>query len=205
MNKIFLLLFIGLGQITYGQINKEKALSEAQEAIKNIMKRTLTILIFLFLLVGNNVFAQSNDIKEAKYSQAINKYNLDKDCGDGGQQEINFCLSIAEKKILNILQVKYDCLIAYCDGQISKYSISAKDSSILTDLKKQKQLLISSQTAWRKLADENASFWEIGGGTITPMYVAQSFIKDIKDRLIWLDDIIEEEGQGNVKEVLKCK
>ena len=48
-------------------------------------------------------------------------------------------------------------------------------------------------------------FGRLGGGTITPMYVAQSLIKDEKDRLIWLDSIIEEEGQGDETEVLKCE
>jgi hypothetical protein len=51
----------------------------------------------------------------------------------------------------------------------------------------------------------NASYYESGGGTITPMLSAQSIIKDFRDRLEWLDNLIEEEGQGNQAKVLKCK
>ncbi len=140
----------------------------------------------------------------AQDSISYDKYNFDKDCYNGGQQEVNYCLSNVSVKLSKIVQNKYECLIAYFDLKIKKYS-SSKDTSIVADYIKEKQFLISSQVTWRKLADENASFWEIGGGTITPMYVAQSLIKDEKDRLIWLDSIIEEEGQGDETEVLKCE
>ena len=140
----------------------------------------------------------------AQDSISNDKYNFDKDCYNGGQQDVNYCLSNVSDTLSKIVQLKYECLIAYFDLKIKKHSFS-KDTSIVADYIKEKQFLVSSQITWRKLADENASFWEIGGGTITPMYVAQSLIKDEKDRLIWLDSIIVEEGQGDETEVLKCE
>jgi uncharacterized protein YecT (DUF1311 family) len=168
------------------------------------MKPTLTILILLFLFSDIKVYSQNKVPTSPQQSQSNEKYNFDKDCGDGGQQDINYCLSEAEKKLIKILQIKYECLIAYFDKEIKEYSSSVKDRSILVDLKQEKQFLISSQIAWRKLADENASFWGLGGGTQMPMYVAESLIKDTKDRLKWLDNVIEE-GQGPVNEVLNCE
>ncbi len=169
------------------------------------MIRTAVILFFFFFLSESKVYSQNKNKKVTRYHATIDNYNLDKYCYQGGQQEINFCLNEVDKKLSDILQVKYGCLVSYYESEINKYSTSINDTLILTDLKKQKQFLISSQTAWRKLTKANALFWSTGGGTITPMHVAQSSIKDIKDRLLWLDSIIEEEGQGNVRQVLSCK
>lgn len=167
------------------------------------MIRILAILFFICLLVQINAYSQNKSSKPIN-TERIDKYDVDNNCDEGGQQEMNYCLSEAEKKLLKIMLTKYKCLIAYFDSQINEYA-SPKDSAILADVLKQKKYLISSQKAWKKLADQNAAYWNIGGGTITPMYVAQSFIKDIKDRLYWLDNIIEEEGQGDEVEVLKCQ
>jgi len=172
-----------------------QAESSARDPAAIQMKSIIFIITFLlqcFWVLGQN-------------SHAIDKYNFDKDCDQGGQQNINVCYTKAEEKLSKIMEIKYECVTAYFDIQIKKYSSSIADTSIVANYIKEKQFLISSQTAWRKLADENARFLEIGGGTITPMYVAKSLIKDIKDRLKWLDGVIEEEGQGNEIKVLKCK
>ncbi len=155
------------------------------------------LLLIISLLLQSIILISQDSI-------TIDKYNFDKDCYDGAQQEINYCLSNVSKKLSEIVQKKFECLVSYFDLKINEYSFS-KDTSLVADYIKEKQFLTSSQLAWEKLAEENASFWEIGGGTITPMYVAISLIKDKKDRLIWLDSIIEEEGQGDVIVVLKCE
>ena len=64
--------------------------------------------------------------------------------------------------------------------------------------------MISSQETWRVLKKQNAEFWSDGGGSVTNQYIAESVIKDCKDRLVWLDNVIEEAGQGQT-DILKCE
>jgi uncharacterized protein YecT (DUF1311 family) len=163
------------------------------------IKYMIRILLILIISLPFKLILGQESLK-------IDKYNLDSACYSmDGQQDVNYCLFEAKNKLSKIMQIKFDCLIAYFDFEIIKYSSSIEDTSIVADYIQEKQLLISSQNDWSKLTEDNARFWGIGGGSISPMYVAESLIKDIKDRLKWLDDIIEEEGQGNVIEVLRCE
>jgi uncharacterized protein YecT (DUF1311 family) len=154
------------------------------------------ILLIILVLFGHISFGQD--------SLTINKYNLDKDCNQGGQQEMNVCYGKAMEKLSKIMQTKYECLINYLDNRI-KYYYSIKDTSSFFEYKKMKLFISTSQTIWEELQIENASFYKSGGGTITPMLVSESLIMDLKDRLMRLDDFIEEIGQGDDTEVLKCK
>src|ERR1035437_5725735 len=94
----------------------------------------------------------------------FNTYNIDSVCDTvDGQQNVNYCLGEAQKKLNKIMQTKFECLVDYYNSEIIEYSISKNDSSIAIDLKNKRQFLISSQTYWRKFSEDNASFWEIGG------------------------------------------
>jgi hypothetical protein len=50
--------------------------------------------------------------------------------------------------------------------------------------------------------DANSNFWKNGGGTISSQYAAESLIKDLKDRILFLEMIIAEESQG--PEGIRC-
>jgi hypothetical protein len=151
------------------------------------------ILLFLFQsILMNGQTEMKND-----------KYNFDKDCFDGDQQDINICYSKAITKFSKVMEKKYNCIISYFDTQIKYYSNN--DKEIESEYAKMKAKLISSQNTWEKLKEQNSDFYDGGGGTETPMLIGQSIVKDYKDRLTWLDNLIEEEGQGNEMELLKCE
>lgn len=157
----------------------------------------MTRMIFSIAFLLQCLFATGQN------SQTIEKYNLDQNCYDeSGQQEINICYLKAAEKLSEILQTKYDCIMAFLDNRIMDYS--NKDTIMVTYYSKMKQNIISSQEIWDKLKKENALFYD-GGGTITPMLIGQSLIRDIKDRLSRLDDYIEYIGQGNDDKILKCE
>lgn len=151
-------------------------------------------LIVLFLFRSILVLGQTESPNE--------KYNFDKGCGDGNQQEINICLYNAAIKLSKIAEEKYNCIIAYLDSEIKN---SKDDPETEAQYAKMKASLISSQATWKKLKEQNSDFYNSNNGTETPMLMSQSNIKDYKDRLAWLDNLIEQEGQGNKIEILKCE
>ncbi|MCX6269700.1 MAG: hypothetical protein NTU44_00485 [Bacteroidetes bacterium] len=157
----------------------------------------MTRIVLIVILSLSSLWAFTQD------PQPNDKYNCDKNCNTGGQQDMNFCLSKAQEKLSKIMQIKYECLIGFFDAKINYFA--RKDSLIASDYLRMKKRIISSQFTWEKLKKENADFYKDGGGTITPMLIIQSLIKDLKDRLKWLDDVIEELGQGDESEVLKCE
>lgn len=156
------------------------------------MKLLISLVFFLQSIL---IFSQNSETKD--------KYNLDNNCYEGTQQDINYCLSKLELKLSKDIQIKYDCIIAYFDLKIKYYT--ERDTSIATDYIKMKKSITESQATWGKLKMENASFYTGDDGSETPMFIGQSLIKDDLDRLKWMDNLIEEEGQGNETEILKCK
>jgi len=146
------------------------------------------------------IFFQS--IYSFSQTEIQNKYNYDEKCDDGDQQSINICLSNAIKKFALVTDNKYNCIIKYLDAEIKS---DENDNEIKSQYIKMKASLISSQTTWEKLKEQNSDFYSGGGGTETPMLIGQSIIKDYKDRLVWLDNLIEYEGQGNETKILKCE
>ncbi|MEO8516927.1 MAG: lysozyme inhibitor LprI family protein [Flavobacterium sp.] len=153
-----------------------------------------SILLVLFFFYNILMFSQTESQN--------NKYDFDKKCGDGNQQSINICLSNAITKLSEVMDKKYNYIVAYLNTQIKSYT---GDKEIQAAYIKMKANLVTSQATWRKLKDQNAEFYSGGGGTETPMLIGQSIIKDYKDRLIWLDNLIEEEGQGNETKILKSE
>lgn len=153
-----------------------------------------TKLIVLFLFQSILMLSQTEPQND--------KYNFDKDCGDGNQADINICLYNATTKLSKIVEEKYNCIIAYLDTEIKD---SNNDPEIEAQYVKMKASLIASQATWKKLKEQNSDFYRINDGTETPMWVSQSIIKDYKDRLSWLDNLIEYEGQGNEIKILKCE
>jgi uncharacterized protein YecT (DUF1311 family) len=157
------------------------------------MTRTILLISLLFQLLQSH----------GQTCQTSPKYNLDENCSEGGQQNMNYCFSKAVDTLKKIMNVKYTCITRFLDSKIKYYS--KNDTSQVSDYKKMKRIIISSQKIWVKLQAENVSFYEGGGGTITPMLVAQSLIMDLKDRLRRLDEFIKEIGQGDDSAVLNCK
>ena len=154
------------------------------------MRHLITIFILLVITVGNAQIKKS-------------KYDLDKKCYSLDQQPLNSCLAETGTKLEKIIEKKYNCILNYLLSEIEDCSTSKCED--LEYYKKNRNDLISSQKAWVTLKNKNAEFWSGGGGTFTNQYIAESIIKDCKDRLEWLDNIIEEEGQGNHVEILKCE
>lgn len=155
-----------------------------------------TILIAIILLSTNNLDAQILDLTITQ------RLNLDyvkrrNDCFDQeGQQNINYCLSLIITDLDRIMKSKLVCILKYFNNEIENYSISKEDTEFVTDLKNQKQSFLISQEYWQKMYDANSNFWENGGGTISSQYVAESLIKDLIDRILFLEMIIAEKSQG---------
>jgi uncharacterized protein YecT (DUF1311 family) len=103
------------------------------------------------------------------------------------------------------MEKKYNCIITYFNSQIKYYSSNDNDNQ--AQYIKMKADLVSSQATWEKLKNQNSDFYSRGkdSGTETPMLISQSIVKDYKDRLMWLDNLIEQEGQGNETQLLKCE
>jgi uncharacterized protein YecT (DUF1311 family) len=156
------------------------------------MRHFVTFFLFLIITVGNAQIKKS-------------KYDLDKKCYslEQQQQPLNACLAETVTKLEKIVEIKYNCILNYLQSEIEDCSTSKCED--LEYYIKNKNDFINSQKAWVNLKDKNAAFWSGGGGTITNQYIAESIIKDCKDRLVWLDNIIEEEGQGNETRILKCE
>ncbi len=153
------------------------------------------ILIAFFIFFSCNLIAQNLDTTNA---QVYIDFEVKRsDCYEqDGQQNVNYCLSVLVSDLELIMKTKFDCIIRYYDNKIEEYSRNKKDSLIIADLTYQKSSLLLSQENWRKLSDSNSNYWDSGGGTISGQYVAESLIKDIKDRMLFLDNIISEENQG---------
>lgn len=154
------------------------------------MRHLVTFFILLVITVSNAQIKKS-------------KYDLDKKCYASDQQALNSCLAETGIKLEKIIEKKYHCILNYLQSEIEDCLASKCED--LEYYRKNRNDLISSQKAWVTLKDKNAEFWSGGGGTITNQYVAESIIKDCKDRLKWLDNIIEEKGQGNQVKILKCE
>jgi hypothetical protein len=137
-------------------------------------------------------------------AQKVNpKYELDKKCYLLEQQQpLNACLSEKADKLKKIVEEKYNCILNYLQKEIEECAKEKCDDKDYYT--KHKNDLISSQETWRVLKKQNAQFWSDGGGSITNQYIAESVIKDCKDRLVWLDNVIEEAGQGQT-DILKCE
>lgn len=153
-------------------------------------------LIVLFLFQSILMLAQTQPKND--------KYNFDKDCGDRNQSDMNICLYNATTKLSKIVENKYNCIVTYLDAEI-KDSENYPDPEIQAQYIKMKAVLIASQATWENLKKLNSDFYNVNDGTETPMLVSQSIIKDYKDRLAWLDNLIEQEGQGNNVGILKCE
>ena len=172
-------------------------LRETLAAIKSPNKQQVIFMKYILSII----FALQSFLIFGQTKQQNDKYNFDKDCGDGSQQAINICLYEATTKLSKIVEKKYNCIIAYLDTEIKK---SKNNNEIEAQYVKMKVSLISSQATWKKLKEQNSDFYNVSDGTETPMLVSQSIIKDYKDRLIWLDNLIEVEGQGGTR-ILKCE
>lgn len=154
------------------------------------MKFSFTLLILFFFTV-------------CKAQEVNPKYELDEECYLlEEQQNLNACLSEKAEKLKKIVEEKYNCILNYLQKEIEE--CKKEKCKDLDYYKKHKNDLISSQEIWRVLKKQNAEFWSDGGGSITNQYIAESVIKDCKDRLVWLDNVIEEDGQGQT-DILKCE
>lgn len=151
-----------------------------------------TILTFLFVVTAIVCSAQDHT---SKYNDDRNCYALEQ------QQSLNICLAEQAEKLKKRVEEKYNCILNYLQREIE--SCEKETCEDLNFYKKNKNDLIRSQVTWNTLRLQNATFWEGGGGSITNQYIAESLIKDCKDRLKWLDSIIEEAGQGQTA-ILKC-
>ena len=154
------------------------------------MKFYFTILILMIFSICNS-------------QKKTSKYEIDKKCYSLTQQQpLNGCLT--EKAIILKKKVedKYNCILNYLQKKIE--NCNKEKCEEFEYYKKHKDNLISSQKTWRTLKKQNAEFWDGGGGSITPMYIAESVIQDCKDRLNWLDNVIEEAEQGGT-EISKCQ
>lgn len=156
-----------------------------------------TILIAIIIILGINLNAQNSDSTKAQIFinsefEEKQSYCYEQD----GQQNVNYCLSVIVNELEVILQTKFECILQYYDNEIERSSRNKKDSQIVTNIKNQKRSLKLSQKHWKKMQDANSEYWNLGGGTISGQYVAESLIKDLKDRILFLDNIISEESQG---------
>jgi len=154
------------------------------------MKFSLTILAFLVFTICN--------------AQKINpKYEIDKRCYSLGQQQsLNACLSEKAEKLEQIVEEKYSCILNYLQKEIE--ACAKEKCEDLNEYTEHKNNLIGSQETWRVLKKQNAKFWSDGSGSVANQYIAESIIKDCKDRLVWLDNVIEEEVQGQTA-IIKCE
>lgn len=157
------------------------------------MKQSLILLLFLQSLIA---FGQNEQTQ-------TDKYNFDKECHEADTQtDVNICLYEASVKLSKVVKKKYDCIMAYFESEIKSNSDNPEIQSYFI---KNKKDLALSQSTWEKLKEQNGEFYNGGGGTETPMLISQSIIKDYKDRLAWLDNLIEEEGQGKNNPLMKCE
>jgi uncharacterized protein YecT (DUF1311 family) len=143
------------------------------------MKKILLIVVVLrsFGCIGQNI--NTNE-----------KYNLDKDCKQGKQQDMNVCMANALNQLNTIMLAKYDCIVSSMDTLIKIYSV--KDTAFASTYRKMKTAIVNSQENFDKMEMQNANFYTYfyEGGSILPMLYASSKIQDIKDRLKRLDDFI---------------
>lgn len=153
------------------------------------------VLVLLFLIQSIIAFGQTEETQ-------TKKYDFDKDCGDGTQTEMNICYYEATVELSKVMKKKYDCIMAYFDSEIKANSDDPETQAYYI---KNKKDLALSQATWEKLKEQDGEFYNGGGGTETPMLISQSIIKDYKDRLSWLDNLIEVEGQGNNNPLMKCE
>jgi len=173
-----------------GKFVKRPNVSSNNLEILDKMKFYFTLLTFLIFTICNG-------------QKSTPKYELDKKCYSLGQQQpLNACLSEKAEKLRKIVEEKYNCILNYLQKEIE--NCAKEKCEDLEYYTKHKNDLVSSQKAWRTLREKNSEFWSGGGGTITNQYIAESLIKDCKDRLTWLDNVIEEAGQGQT-DILKCE
>lgn len=160
----------------------------------------LAVLTFLSVLSFNyDALCQDTTQVDSYFIQVDNYFQYERGCDTGGQQWTNICLIEAEKKLSGLIDKKYNCIISYLDSRIA---LKSNNKEALEELKQEKESVVESQKTWGKLSKENQSYYKNGGGTMTPMLLAESLINDDKDRLRKLDDIIEDLAQG--RNGLRC-
>lgn len=145
----------------------------------------------------NSSQKRTTEVRKTKLFKRVDYEKRNTNCLDlDGQQDINSCLSVIMEEHEAIMQAKLECITLYFDNKIAEYSSDKNSSDIVKDLTRQKQSLITSQECWQKMHEANSAYWAIGGGSISEQYLAENSIKDLQERIVFLDCVISEESQG---------
>jgi hypothetical protein len=155
------------------------------------MRKGIALVLYLLF------FSFSNAQSKIKYENYIA-------CNDKeGRRPYYECLLTASEKLDELVNVKYKCILRYLDKQVldcSKMNCGKEELEFYTT---QKNNFIASQKKWAELQSTNSNFyWDIR--IISNVNYVKSLIKDSLDRLKYLDQLIEHEGEGS-NEILKCR
>ena len=141
--------------------------------------KTLSIIIFLIICT---LVLHSEE----------HKYNFSLPCDSlSTQAAMNNCSYEKYKLIDSVVSSKFDCIVSYLESQKNK-SIAKKDKYMIDYFDKVINSLIISHHKWKELSNANMEIAHnyYKGGSIRPLMVNVSAIKDALNRLSKLDSII---------------
>lgn len=180
------------------------------------MTRSIAFVFTLFIVLSCDMEKSSqthavNDQNKADSTAAINENTANEDslltpeikqlqsrypsfdCYDGSQAEMNMCSYNEYRYYNSLLTVRFKETTDQIKTDMESYKDMLTESEVEI-YEQQISSLERSQEAWLKFREENASVlsYQYYGGSIEPLMVNTQRIRDTKERLMFLDDLLEE-------------